>query len=316
MSEGLILVTDVKKIIIISILLFMLSSLFYADETNDSKKNFLFSFYYKQSQTYDFNQTQTENLFLLNEVNLNFSFPYKIWTISCLIDDIFVVDFYPLVYYDYFTGMDLLRNIFSINLNNEIHFRNAIKMFFDFGIDLDTPFYDYPSISFNPSVKFEGNYYYGFFWSFEQIVPINYNPYQSLINITSLNTIKIGYEFFRTFGPRKFKFSLVTENDMDIDIYDNYNQKILKNNLKNGIGLNFYGVSIYTNFVNLFYYGYENNTLFNNYIGFNGLINYSIKYLELSLNYTGMYDLTNPNNGFINQFEFYIKIRFNRSKTF
>ncbi len=302
------------KLSILLIIFFIFLYNAYSDETSDKRGGLSFSFYFKQSQSYDFDALQTQNLFLKNEFSANFSFPYKFWSISLLLNDIFITDFYPAIYYSLPKATDMLQNIFSLNLENKLHFKNAVKIFFNLGLDLNTPFYDYPSIIFNPGIKFEGNYYYGFFWSLAEIIPVDYKPDNNNLNISSLNMIKIGYEFFRNWGPHKFKFSLLTENYTDVNIYNNFNPKIINNEIKNGFGINLYGLSIYNYFINILYYGYEDKTLFNNYVGINLKIDYSIKNITFSIDYTGLYDLKNPDNKFFNQFEFYIKIAYYRLK--
>ena len=316
---------NIKYTTIILLMLFIFNLYAIEDMTSDSskpsedqnKKHFIFSFYFKEKLTYEGNYYETDIFDFKNIINFNFNFPInKSYTFAFWLNDIFLIDFNQLIISDTYgitdpmsTAGNMLYNSINIGIDNKIKIKRIMDFFFDFEFSINTPFNDYFSLMINPLIGLQGSYYFGFFWEIEESVLIEFFPTGYQYEIDILNYSKIGYEFFRFYGPRNYRLSIILENTSNISFFLPYNVITSEIEFKAGISMIFYGVSPFV----FFLLKTEKDLSLNYYErispGINFGVIYTNKIFNAHLEYSGTYNTTALTKAWTSRIDFYLKLQ-------
>ncbi len=285
------------------------------NKTENDKKKFpgIFSFYYKEKIIFENDINQINTAELKSEINLALSFPINIYTIKIWVNDIFITDFEPIINnYRYFYTSDLFFNGFTTGLDNKFKIKKIMNIFANFEFGINTPFNDSLSLYFNPILKLTGNYYFGFNWEIEQSFPIESFLNTGIISLTSSTYSKLAYEFFRFYGPKNFRFTILIEDTFDYLILDyETGLNTLENQLRTGILFKIYNFSPSIYFIYTIYASLSDFEIINNIIGFKTGLYFSRKWFSINADYLGSFDLNNSVLGWRNRIEVYVKFSFN-----
>lgn len=303
-----------NQIIIISILLIVFFSKYNIfclnDNTSDkntSKKNsllVLFSTKDKISASFysDDNKLYTLSRYYLNESDLTLYSKRDSLSFLFYLNDKIVIS-YNKFYEGYYdedyqnndkrSGLvfcDAFSNILSTGLENEIDFKNILKLnFINFKFILNMPFDESYSLLFIPYLKFSGDYYTGFNWIFSEffISELFPDPDYNFVRYTQSSYLYLAYEFFRFYGPKNFRCTIFIDNTLDF-MFSFSNSLQYKLNV--GFFLNFNNLRPVIYYLMESYcdtYPFKVN---NEYVGFNAGIEYEIKWFLLSISYEGKID--------------------------
>lgn len=302
-----------------------------ADNTDDIKKKapFSFDFYNKEKFIFEFDGIYHYTNLLRNEVDFSFKFPFRYYALNFGVNEKFFVDFNQIQISKSEEIIDtptiisnMLNNYFSTGIDNKIKLKPIMNIYLNYENGIITPFNDYLSFIINPiTLRFEGDYYFGFNWEIEGAIPITITPQiQNDIVFSPSMYFKLAYEFFRFYGPRKFKFTIVTDDYLTISIPYSIYDKTYENNFKAGMIFNFFGISPSIFFILDTTGDVSTREISNNYIGLKTGISLYINRFIFSVDYSGYTDVTLSYGNWINRFDAYFKFiityeRQNKSKT-
>jgi len=308
------------KFFLITIII-LINICIYSNENKLKEEIINLTFYTLEKYYLILENNETSNFFKKIENDLTIYFLHKSYTFSIFMNNILFIDYYN-AYYDYnnINNPSLLLlssfyNTASLGIENKLSFKNK----FDFETNLElyanVPFYGTFSLVPTPVMKAYGSYYFGFEWEFKEYLYLELIPEYDYITFYPSTYLKLIYEFFRFYGPEKFRFSIMIENTLDIKIPSKYYLNTLNNYLKAGVYVSFLGLKIGYLKIGLYFIQniFNEFTPFNHYsdlIGFSSEIEYIIKYFEFVFKYEGSIDILSINKNWISYFEASIKFSF------
>ncbi len=188
-------------------------------------------------------------------------------------------------------------------------------MFICFDFNINIKFSDGFTFKFIPGLNLNGDYFYGFFWNFKESFTAELYPIENYSLLTSFTYLELGYEFFRFYGPVKFKFGITAIDYIDFNFYiDNYNPGYLDNYFENvfkiSVFFKFFDIkpSIYF-IINTYNDIYPYETVYN-YFGFGLGLEYFYKWFLFTVEYIGLVDINSKEMILLNVVDFYFKFEF------
>jgi len=282
--------------ILILILFIININIFYSNDASDDKIKksikpvFLF---YTQDKIIFENSTAAFNEFdYRNELNFTVFLKTKSYEFNYYLNNVFLLDYLPFFNADNpVTAYHLLNNNLSTGVNNTFKIKKILKIYANIEAGVYVPFSYFTSIYLTPSLEFSGDYYFGFFWNIKGHLPVEYFPGLQSALITLKSNLIIGYEFFRFYGPKKFKFALTAENQSKVFLPLPENINTYENKLKAGTYFTIVErIQPYAYFILNTFGEFGTVYVYNLFIGFNAGINIILKYFLFTLDYSGSYD--------------------------
>ncbi|MBN2546307.1 MAG: hypothetical protein JXB50_10955 [Spirochaetes bacterium] len=298
-----------NKQIIILILFVININIFCTNDSSDdkSKKNMQpnFLFYAKDKIIMEKNSLYFTEFDYQNELDLSVFFKNRFYEFNYYINNIFLLDFLPVINsFNSFTAYQMLYNNFSTGVFNNFKIKKILKIYTNVEAGVYVPFSFFTSIYLTPGLEFSGDYYFGFFWSIKGYLPVEYFPELQSSLLTLKSNLIIGYEFFRFYGPKKFKFALTVNDQSEIFIPIPKDINTYENKLKAGTYFTILDtLQPYAYFILNTYGWFGTVYAYNLFTGFNAGINILLKYFLFTLDYSGSIDLYNINNGWVNKIE-------------
>ncbi len=154
-------------------------------------------------------------------------FLHSPYTLGLWLEDAFTVDFAGMgndVTFDKMINNNLsagidntffIKNLFYANAN---FYASYVLPYNQYKVDNYTPIDDMQYLLLNPLLKIGGMYYFGLDWEVEQDLPVKiiFNSNASSVRPTTI--FNASYEFFRTSGPRFFRFSIKAGDSLAFSI--------------------------------------------------------------------------------------------------
>jgi hypothetical protein len=189
-----------------------------------------FSFYFRQKFQYEGYEDEVDDLDLLHQVSFLYVYKRPKFRLDIRVSDYFISDFSPLTIdaTNPDTSTDLAAsmfyNSFSTSITTRFDLGRVMKLGVSLYLGLDAPFDGSLLLKAEPNIHLQGSYWFGLFWEAHLGAPIDGTAYPDgsydsygMISISTYG--ELGYEFFRFFGPKKFKFSILVESSFLASFY-------------------------------------------------------------------------------------------------
>ncbi len=326
-------------LLIITLLFFIYKS--FGDESSDinkKKNNYIISHYSIDEYNTFFDNKELYSFKKITELDLTCKFYFlPFYSFLFYFNDIFEFDFYEIYrLYNYkeingdYLDNDSLNNTFTIELSNEFSIKKilSIDLNIDFINEISSNKKKFThnrllSLSVVPWIKLSGDYYFGYFWELRVYQSFEFFPQEDYNSLIPSSYIKAGYQFFRFYGPKNFKFSIL----FDDEFYYYIPLKLIPGSIYNifrfGFKFNFFNFEPFAYFKHdIYYYSYgvEEEVIiydktFNNFnqLGIDLGLKYKIENFTLAAEYIGTYDIIS-NDGWFNEIDFYFKFNIKESR--
>jgi len=298
-----------KRQIFIFIFFIININIFFGYDLSDDKikksikPNFLF--YAQDKIIFEENAVSFNEFNYQDELNFSVFFKKNFYEFNFYINNILLLDFLPVITsIKTFTAAQLFYNNFSTRVDNIFKIKNFLNIYTNLEAGLYAPFSSPISIYLTPGLEFSGDYFFGFFWNIKGFISVEYFPELESALLTVKSNFILGYEFFRFYGPKKFKFALTADDQPKFFIELPLTTNTYENKFKAGTYFTIVDLlQPYAYFILNNYGSFGNINEKQQFIGFNAGINIILKYFLFTVDYSCSIDLDNMNNGWVNRIE-------------
>lgn len=294
---------QVKKLILI-VMLFMWTGFLFAQENENKSKNSenekksYSSFYWlEKTSVYWSNPDGLEFLNLVSQLNYSLNIFKNNYFFSFNINDFMICDFVPLlINSDSYTDKkvmagDMFHNSFKIGVENAFNIKRFTWLWLNLSAVLNSSFEGSNSISIDPLVKGEGDYFHGFSWLALTSFPIEFFLEEDYISFGPSFYVKAAFEFFRFYGPEKFRLEYQIDSSWDFSFPSAYYVNSIYQRSSTGLNFPLKKIEPFVYFVySNYFYGPDYQAASRN-IGFETGISLDFGNVSLSLDYEGNSDL-------------------------
>lgn len=284
-----------KLIIVVVVFLptFVLESLVLNTNTNDKDNIIESSALYISAQeklNTKFDKTELVYLDFMNKIDAEISFPItSFYKISTWALDYFTFDFSETPAQE---NTGFFYNYFNFGIDNYFEIKKYVTIELTMDMAVSSLSAHTTVLEFYPASGVSGNYYFGFSWQLTQAFPVYHSIEAGQTEVLTNTGLTLSYEFFRFYGPKEFKFSLV----LNEDIYYSLTDKYIDNIFQAGIEFNFKNITPEIFFMIEAYYNPADSSYNNTYLGLVNGITYRYKRFTFALDYTGKINSSVPNS--------------------
>jgi len=327
-----------KKFIFLILTLLIFNFKSFSDESSDSnnkkKINYVISHYSCDEYNTFFDNEELYSFKKITELDLTCKFNFLPWySFLFYFNNIFEFDFYEIYrlydfkkVYDEYWDNNSIYNTFTFELSNEFSIKKIIQidLNFDFINEVSSnkkefSYNRYLSLSVVPWINLSGDYYFGYFWDLRAYQFFEFFPQEDYKKFITFSYLQIGYQFFRFYGPKKFKFSILLGDKFYYNIPTKYVPSSINNIFRFGLKFNFFNFEPFLYYMHDFYYSlYKDfDDYNNNSFGINFGFKYTIENFTVGAEYIGTYDILRAeymkkyniqiNDSWVNDIDFYFK---------
>lgn len=272
-----------KFLVVFFFIIFSLTLFSQSDRNIDKNKSIDLIFYVQDKLTFKNDNQEINDLYYTNELNFDIIFKKKFYTFDFYINNIFCFNFLPVVYPNYYLPYQFSYENIEVAGLNKFRIKTYIDIYLNFYLTFYIPFDDYLSIYLTIENELKGNYYIGIFWSNRVAFIPQFQPQIQRLGNSIEDEVILGYEFFRFYGPKKFRVAIQVGNYFNSTFTETFS---FLNKLKTGTYLTFFKFMKFHAYFILID-KYIDSYLYENSLGVDIIFEFYKKYFSFSLEYMG-----------------------------